>query len=76
MVGLLTLAGSLALLITTVKFYWGARGTPPLTGEARRIAREEEMRRRATQIEYSQKNPWDKRSPDFWDNRKTGSGAK
>lgn len=67
---LLTLAGSLALLFVTLKYYWGERGTPPLTGEQRRLQKEEEKRVRAKQIEYAKRNPIRTRKPSFWDNSK------
>lgn len=67
----LTVLGTLVLLLITVKYYWGARGTPPLTGEERRRQKEEELRKRAKQIEHSQKNRWKTRSSDFFDNRKS-----
>lgn len=67
---LLTLLGSLALLFVTIKYYWGERGTAPLTGEKRRLQREEELRLRAGQLEYSRQNPREPRSLDFFDNRK------
>ena len=70
---LLTGLGTLALLLTTLKYYWGERGNPPLTGEARRLQKQEELRKRAAQIEYSKKNPWKPRSDNFWDNRKNSS---
>ena len=73
LVGLLTLLGSLTLLIITVKYYWGERGRPPLTGEARRRQKEEELKRRAAQIELSKKTPWKTRSQNFFDNRKSSS---
>lgn len=69
-VGLLTLLGTAALLLITLKYYWGERGAPPMTGEQRRKAREEELRLRAKQIENSKRNPIVTRNPDFWDNRK------
>lgn len=66
----LTLVGSLTLLLITVKYYWGDRGAPPLTGEERRRQRDEELRMRAKQIEHAEKNPVVTRRPDFWDNTK------
>ncbi len=66
----LTLVGSLTLLLITVKYYWGERGAPPLTGEQRRMQREEELRLRAKQIEHAEKNPVVTRKPSFWDNTK------
>ena len=70
LVGLLTLLGSLTLLFLTLKYYWGERGTPPLTGEERRRQLEEERRLRAKQFEHAEKNPIATRKPDFWDNTK------
>lgn len=40
----LTVLGSLALGLTTAYFYWGSRGTPPPTGEQKRLLREQEER--------------------------------
>lgn len=76
MVLILTLLGSLTLVFITVKFYWGERGKPPLTGERRRQKKEEELRLRAKQIELSKKHPREPRNPDFWDNRKISSGKR
>jgi flagellar basal body-associated protein FliL len=70
LVGLLTLVGSAALFFVTYKYYWGERGTPPLTGAERRRQKEAELQIRAKQIERARKNPVTPRSPDFWDNRK------
>jgi hypothetical protein len=67
---LLTIVGSSALIFITVKFYWGERGTPPLTGDAKREQRALELKIRAKQIEHSQNNPRKPRSQNFWDNRK------
>jgi hypothetical protein len=67
---LLTLIGSLALLLTAVKYYWGERGAPPLTGEERRQQKEKELRLRAKQIEYARQHPVKTRNPSFWNNRK------
>ncbi|MDQ3800398.1 MAG: hypothetical protein M3384_13185 [Acidobacteriota bacterium] len=69
-VGLLTALGAATLIFITVKYYWGERGTPPLTGELRRRAREEELRLRAAQFEYSKRNPIATRKASFWDNSK------
>ena len=69
-VGLLTLLGGSALLIITFKYYWGERGTPPLSGEERRKQKEAEMRQRAKQIEYARRHPIKTRKPDFFDNSK------
>lgn len=70
LVVLLTALGTGILAFITVKYYWGARGTPPLTGEQRRRQKEEELRLRAKQIEYAEKHPIKTRSPEFWDNTK------
>jgi hypothetical protein len=67
---ILTALGSATLILITVKYYWGARGKPPLTGEARRRQKEEELRFRAKQIEFSKKYPRETRGDSFWDNRK------
>ncbi len=70
LVGLLTLLGSLTLLFLTLKYYWGERGTPPLTGEERRRQKEEELKLRAKQIELAERSPIVLRKPEFWDNTK------
>ena len=70
LVGLLTLLGTTVLVLVTVKYYWGERGAPPLTGEERRRQHDEELRLRAKQIEYSETHPNVERKPDFWDNTK------
>jgi hypothetical protein len=70
LVGVLTVIGSAVLVFITVKYYWGDRGSKPLTGESRRRQKEEELRLRAKQIEYMEKHPRQNRSPGFWDNRK------
>ena len=70
LVGLLTLLGTAALALVTLKYYWGARGTPPPTGENRRRQKEEELKLRARQIELAEKNPIVTRKPEFWDNTK------
>ena len=70
---ILTVLGTFVLLLITVKFYWGERGTPPLTGEQRRRQKEEELRQRAKQIEYSKTHQWETRSPDFFDNSKSAA---
>jgi hypothetical protein len=70
---ILTALGSAVLMLITLKYYWGVRGAPPLTGEARRIQKEEELRLRAAQIELSEKYPRETRSDDFFDNRKISS---
>lgn len=70
---ILTALGTLVLLLITLKYYWGARGTPPLTGEARRQQKQEELRLRAGQIEQSRNSHWKTRSSNFWDNRKISS---
>lgn len=66
----LTLLGTLTLVFITVKYYWGERGKPPLTGEERRRQKEEELRLRAKQFEYAKQNPVATRKSDFWDNSK------
>lgn len=66
----LTLLGTLTLGFITVRYYWGERGTPPLTGEDRRRQREEELRLRTKQLEYAKQNPIATRKSDFWDNSK------
>lgn len=66
----LTLLGSGALFFVTVKYYWADRGHPPLTGEERRKQHQEELKRRAAQIEYARTHPVKPRSPSFWDNSK------
>ena len=69
-VGLLTLIRSLALGIFAYHYYWGERGRPPATGEARRLQKQEELIARARQIDYAEKHPIKPRRPVFWDNRK------
>jgi hypothetical protein len=66
----LTLIGTLTLVFITVKYYWGDRGTPPVTGEERRRQKAEELRLRARQIEYAKQNPIATRKGEFWDNSK------
>lgn len=68
----LTLLGSATLLFITVKYYWGERGRPPLTGEQRRLQKEAELQARRKQIERAQSTPVVTRSQDFLDNRKRG----
>jgi len=67
---ILTLLGTLTLVSITVKYYWGERGAPPLTGKEKRRQREEELRLRAKQIELSKQNPIATRRSSFWDNSK------
>lgn len=67
---LLTLVGCLALLLVTVKYYWGERGTPPARGDERKRQKQDELLRRAAQIEYTKKHPREDRKPSFFDNRK------
>lgn len=69
-VGVLTALGVGTLLLVTLKYYWGERGTPPLKREQRRHLREEELRLRAKQIEHSKRNPIITRRGSFWDNNK------
>lgn len=40
----LTALGVSTLLFITVKYYWGERGTPPLSAAERKLLREEKMR--------------------------------
>jgi hypothetical protein len=70
LVSILTLVGTATLVLITVKYYWGARGTPPLTGAEYRRQKEEELRQRAKQIEYAARNPRVTRKSSFWDNSK------
>jgi hypothetical protein len=70
---ILTALGSTVLILITVKYYWGVRGAPPLTGEARKKQKEEELRLRRKQIELSEKHPRETRSDSFLDNRKISS---
>lgn len=67
---ILTFVGSATLAVVTLKYYWGDRGRPPLSGAEKRRQREEELKLRAKQIEYSQRNPIAPRKPQFWDNSK------
>lgn len=67
---LATILGLLVLILPILKFYWGERGTPPLTKEERKRLREEELRLRAKQIERSKNNPIVTRNSSFFDNRK------
>ena len=67
---ILTLVGAFTLAFITVKYYWGERGRPPLTGAEKRLQKEEELRLRAKQIEYAKQNPIPTRKSDFWDNSK------
>jgi hypothetical protein len=70
---ILTVLGTLVLLLITLKYYWGERGTPPATGAQRRKQKEEELRLRAKQIEHSRNTRWETRSSDFFDNRKNST---
>ena len=70
LVGALTFLGSATLLFITVKYYWGDRGRPPLTGEERRRQKELEVELRRKQIERASKTPVTPRSTSFLDNRK------
>ena len=67
---LLTLLGTLTLVFITIKFYWGERGKPPLTGAERRRQKEMEMQLRAKQIEFAKRHPIPTRKSSFWDNKK------
>lgn len=73
LVFVLTLVGAGTLAFITVKYYWGERGRPPLTGAEKRRQREEELRMRAKQIERARQNPIVPRKPDFFDNSKAAS---
>lgn len=64
---ILTALGTLTLVFITVKYYWGERGTPPLTGEARKKQKEEELAMRARQIEHSKNNPIKNYSRTYWE---------
>ncbi len=68
--GLLTLLGSGTLAFITIKYYWGDRGRPPLTGAQRKAEREKELQRRAKQIEYVEKHPIPERDMSFFGKRK------
>lgn len=67
---ILTLVGAATLAFITVKYYWGERGRPPLTGAEKRRQREEELRLRAKQIERAKQQPIAPRKPSFLDNGK------
>ena len=67
---ILTVIGTLTLVFVTVKYYWADRGVPPLKGEEKRRAHEEELRLRTKQIENSEKHPIATRKSSFWDNGK------
>jgi hypothetical protein len=67
---LLTVLGTLTLILVTIKYYWSARGTPPPSRKKRREIRKEELRLRAKQIEYSKNNPIVTRRSSFWNNDK------
>ncbi len=67
---LLTIVGTLTLIFITVKYYWGERGTPPLTGVEYQRQKDKELRLRAKQIENAAKNPRVLRRSSFWDNSK------
>lgn len=67
---LLTAMGTLSLVFITVKYYWGERGSPPLTGAEYRRQKAEELRLRTKQIENVAKNPRVTRNSSFWDNSK------
>jgi len=56
LVSILTLVGTAALVRITVKYYWGAIGTPPLTGAEYSRQKQEELRSRAKQFEAAAKN--------------------
>ena len=67
---ILTLVGVSTLALITMKYYWGERGRPPLTGAEKRRQIQEELELRAKQIELAKQNPIPTRKPDFWDNSK------
>ena len=67
---LATVVGLLALILPIYAFYWGERGKPLPTREERKRLREEELKLRAKQIEYSKNNPIAPRNQSFWNNRK------
>jgi hypothetical protein len=67
---ILTLVGTATLAFITVKYYWGERGRPPLTGAEKRRQKELELQLRARQIEHARQNPIPTRKPEFWDNSK------
>lgn len=67
---ILTIIGTLTLVFVTVRYYWADRGVPPLKGEEKRQARENELRLRSRQIENSEKHPIVTRKSSFWDNGK------
>jgi hypothetical protein len=51
-------------------YYWWGRGTPPPSGEEKRLLKEAELKLRAKQIENAAKNPRVTRKSSFWDNTK------
>lgn len=67
---LATIFGLAVLILPILKFYWGEKGKPPVTGEEKKRLREEELRLRAKQIERSKSNPVVTRNSSFWNNRK------
>jgi sensor histidine kinase regulating citrate/malate metabolism len=67
---LLAILGTSVLVFVTVKYYWGERGAPPVSGEERLRQRQAELAAKAEQIEYSKKHPIKPRRPSFWDNSK------
>ena len=71
LVGALTILGSGALLVVTVKYYWGERGAPPISGAERKRQHEQELQQRAQQIKYAESHPVETRRPGFFDNRKS-----
>lgn len=70
LVAILTLVGTATLVLITLKYYWGARGAPPLTGAEYRRQKEKELCLRAKQIEFAAQNPRVTRRSSFWDNSK------
>jgi hypothetical protein len=67
---ILTFVGAATLAFITVKYYWGDRGTPPLTGAEKKRQIKAELQLRAKQIELAKQNPIRTRKPNFWDNGK------
>jgi hypothetical protein len=51
----LTLVGILILGFMVMKYYWGERGTPPPTKEARRLMREQELRLKTERLAKKEK---------------------
>jgi hypothetical protein len=62
--------------LITVKYYWGERGAPPMTGGERKRQKREELELRAQQIELLRQQPRELRSDSFWDNTQSKRAAK